>query len=131
MNGDKEITKRSFGGRPSVFTSNVRTVIFESLRAGKSYAGACIAAGISPVSLFRHRGAHKHFDKRVREARAEGKAKPNAAPGHATMIDSWGNVVPNTEVVCDEAQRQGLIKLRDRMLKDPEYRARCDAILEA
>jgi hypothetical protein len=47
------------------------------------------------------------------------------------MIDSWGNVVPNTEVVCDEAQRQGLIKLRDRMLKDPEYGAHCDAILEA
>jgi hypothetical protein len=105
----------SLGGRPPKFTIEARTVILDALRAGKSYAAACLAADISPVALFMWRRAHPRFDAQCRNARARGKQQPNAMPGQATMIDSNGNIVPNSEIVADEKERFRLIQLREHL----------------
>ena len=105
-----------FGGRPSRFTFEAKTVLLDALRGGKSYASACFAANITPVTLFKWRKAHSRFDAQCRAARATGKKKPHAMPGQATMIDSYGNVVPNTEIVADDKERFRLIRLRERLL---------------
>ena len=110
----KKTPRHSLGGRPPKFTIEARTVILDALRAGKSYASACLAADISPVALFMWRRAHPRFDAQCRNARARGKAQPNAMPGQATMLDSNGNIVPNSEIVADEKERFRLIRLREQ-----------------
>jgi hypothetical protein len=36
-------------------------------------------------------------------------------PGQATMIDSYGNVVPSSEIICTEGERHRLIRVRERL----------------
>src|SRR5262249_26667440 len=104
-----------FGGRPSRFTFEARTVILDPLRAGKAYASACLAASITPVTLFKWRRAHPRFDAQCRAARATGKKLPQAMPAQWTMIDSNGNIVPDSGIVADEKERFRLIRLREHL----------------
>jgi hypothetical protein len=121
MNSVKSVKKpplTRFGGRPPKFTFEAKTVLLDALRAGKAYASACIAAGITPVTLFSHRRADARFDAQCRAARATGKKQPNAMPGQATMIDSYGNIVPSSEIVVDAKEQARLQRAFDKRQKD-------------
>ena len=118
MNSHNFIKKppvHSLGGRPPKFTRETKTVLLDALRSGKSYASACLAAGISPVALFMWRRAHFRFDSQCRNARARGKRKPLAMRRQWTQIDLHGNIVPNSGIVADEKERCRLIRLRERL----------------
>jgi hypothetical protein len=118
MNSDKSIKKpplTRFGGRPPKLTFEAKTVLLDSLRNGRSYAGACLAAGITPVTLFNHRRVNSRFDAQCRAARTTGKKLPLAMPGQATTIDSYGNIVPNSEIIADEKERARLQRLREHL----------------
>jgi hypothetical protein len=92
--------------------------LFSALRSGKSYAGACVAANIAPLTLYRWRKLNPRFEAKLKAARREGLNNPGAYPPQAMVIDSFGNIVDNSEVVCTEEERMRLIKLRERMLSE-------------
>ena len=111
MNSVKSIKKpplTRFGGRPPKLTFEAKTVLLDSLRDGRSYADACLAAGITPVTLFNHRRTNSRFDAQCRAARATGKKLPQTMP--------YGIIVPNSGIVADEKERARLQRLFSRKL---------------
>jgi hypothetical protein len=110
------ILQKALSGRPSKFDKAMAGKIIREVREGASFYQAAISAGTTFVSIFRWRVKYPWFDKALRTARKQAVGKGRKVGEMPMSKDAFGRPFVSRDQICDEKERQRLIKLRNQLL---------------